>query len=114
MAIHTLLTNSILSRGFTFVEHNIFTEKPAYVKQIQNIESPDGRKFYNCTIVLETDREDNITFRIMRYHTITEQLRDITRIVFPGAYQFIDIRNINVALTSLTQLPFTAATQYAL
>jgi len=114
MALHTSISNKILSKGFTFVENNIYTDRQAYVKQIKNIETPDGRKFYNCSILLGTDSPNYIKFSIMRYHTTSEQLRDITREVFPGAYQFIPVDNIGKALLFLDQRPFVAATQYAL
>ena len=112
MNIPTEIDGAILSRGFALEKSNIYTNTKAYVRGIRNFQSDNGIGFYNCSILLDVSSINYITFRIMRYNITTEKLTDITRLIFPGAYQFLPLHNITIALNFLGDLPFRAVEEY--
>ena len=112
MNIPPQIATAILAKSFALKKNNIYTNTRAYVRGIRNFENDDGMKFYNCSVLLDVMSTNYIVFRIMRYNTTTEKLTDITRMIFPGAYQFVPIHNITIALTILGELPFRAVDEY--
>lgn len=112
MNIPAQIASAILSKGFSFEENNIHTNTRAYVRAIRNYQTDDGMNFYNCSILLDVTSTNYIVFRIMRYNTTTERLTDITRMIFPGAYQFVPLHNITIAINILGELPFRAVDEY--
>lgn len=112
MNIPQQIAAAILAKNFALERNNIYTNSEAYVRGIRNFENESGMRFYNCSVLLDVTSANYIVFRIMRYNTTTERLTDITRMIFPGAYQFVPLHNITVAINILSELPFRAVDEY--
>ena len=113
MAIPTRVISAIESNNFRFDVSNPYTHIAGYYKVIRDLRYNDTH-FGNCAVLIETEYDNFITFRIVGYHTGDESFRDITGVFYASLDQIIELTDIGNVLRTLNRSAFASRSQYAL
>ena len=109
---HTLV-DVIESIGFTYTNSNQYTSRPGYILKADNLYA-NKRFYYNTSIVLEIMESGTLFFAIRAYNSINDKHEDITRLIFPGIYQYLYQDRPDVTEAHLMRHRLPASVKYSL